>query len=330
MASAKRFYWLKLDQNFFQSIEMKVLKRMAGGPTYIVIYLELLVLSLENNGFIYFEGAGDNLIDELAIKIDEEVKDIQMFFAYAESKGLIKYGDGHDSDANPNDINRNIFQFTRVAEMTGTETDSARRTRRMRERDKMLQIPEIPSNQALEEKASHCDTDVTPMSQDVQKSDTEKELEKEKELDLELEKDLDIESRVKSENVNSSIPTPSEPNQTQSNNNSLTISKNDAFNKLWSLYPNSRKRKELRDSTLAAFNQSLAKGAKLSEIIAGTERYLHFIQERHYKPMYIKSIVNFFNGESWRDSWKVVSDEPQNKNRSSPTPKIPLIKLTKD
>ena len=309
---------------------MKVLKRMAGGPTYIVIYLELLVLSLESNGFIYFEGAGDNLIEELSIKIDEEPKDIQMFFAYAESKGLIEYGDNQSSGSTSNDVNRNIFRFTRVAEMTGTETDSARRTRKMRERDKMLQISETPANQALEEGTSHCDTDVTPVSQNVQKSDIEKELERDLDLEKDLEKDLDLESRVKSEKTTPSTPTPNESNQTQNDSNSSILSKENIFNKLWMLYPKSKKRAELRDSTLAAFNQSLANGAKLNEIIAGTERYLHYIEEKHYKTMYIKSIVNFFNEESWRDSWKVVSDESQKKTRSAPTQKIPIIKLTKD
>ncbi|WP_171030802.1 phage replisome organizer N-terminal domain-containing protein [Pediococcus stilesii] len=173
MTKAKRFYWLKLDPNFFQGLEIKLLKKTVNGHTYIVIYLELLLHSLENEGFIYFEGIGENLVEELALKIDEEIKDVQNFLDYAESKGLIEYGDNTVTNVDPVISNEQLFKFTRIDEMTGTETDSARRTRRIRERNKILQILELPPKQTLDEKSSHCDEDVTPVSQSVQKGDIE-------------------------------------------------------------------------------------------------------------------------------------------------------------
>ena len=43
---SKRYYWLKLNQNFFDSAEIKVLKSMENGSDYIVFWQELLLSSL--------------------------------------------------------------------------------------------------------------------------------------------------------------------------------------------------------------------------------------------------------------------------------------------
>ncbi len=56
----KKFYWLKLHKDFFKSKEMKKLRRVAGGDTYTIIYLKLQLLSLENDGHLYFDGIDDS------------------------------------------------------------------------------------------------------------------------------------------------------------------------------------------------------------------------------------------------------------------------------
>lgn len=43
---SKRYYWLKLNQNFFDSSEIKVLKSMENGSDYILFWQELLLSSL--------------------------------------------------------------------------------------------------------------------------------------------------------------------------------------------------------------------------------------------------------------------------------------------
>ncbi|WP_286011884.1 phage replisome organizer N-terminal domain-containing protein [Weissella paramesenteroides] len=41
----KKFFWIKLKQDFFNDPYIKLLRRMAGGDTYTIIYLEMLVKS---------------------------------------------------------------------------------------------------------------------------------------------------------------------------------------------------------------------------------------------------------------------------------------------
>ncbi|WP_286010528.1 phage replisome organizer N-terminal domain-containing protein [Weissella paramesenteroides] len=45
----KKFFWIKLKQDFFNDPYIKLLRRMAGGDTYTIIYLEMLVKSASFN-----------------------------------------------------------------------------------------------------------------------------------------------------------------------------------------------------------------------------------------------------------------------------------------
>ena len=46
----KRYYWLKLPDDFFRQKPIKKLRRIAGGDTYTIIYLKMLLVSLKNEG----------------------------------------------------------------------------------------------------------------------------------------------------------------------------------------------------------------------------------------------------------------------------------------
>ncbi|WP_369351013.1 DnaD domain protein [Streptococcus hillyeri] len=125
----RRFYWLQLSKDFFLSKEMKLLRKIAGGDTHTIIYLKMMVWSLENNGIIYFDGVADNLAEELSLEIDENVEDIKITLIFLESKGLITKGSDDSRE----------YQLEQVPELTGSETASTRRSRKHRENQKMLQ-----------------------------------------------------------------------------------------------------------------------------------------------------------------------------------------------
>ena len=53
----KRLWWLKLPKDFFTSNNViKKMRKLPGGDTYVVITLKLLLLSLDNDFRIYYEG----------------------------------------------------------------------------------------------------------------------------------------------------------------------------------------------------------------------------------------------------------------------------------
>lgn len=166
MAEDKKYFWLKLPTDFFKDRSMKKLKRMAAGPTYLVIYQKLLLLSLENGGNIYFEGIEDSFEDEMSLELDENVEDIQMTMLFLMKYNLIEQK------------NENHYFMCQVSEMIGSETDSARRKRKSRKKSN----DENVTNSKL----------IGTMSQDVTKCPaiTEQEQKEEKEHNNNKEKNV--------------------------------------------------------------------------------------------------------------------------------------------
>ena len=79
---SKKYYWLRLKNNFFQQKEIKKLRKIAGGDTYTIIYLKLQLLSINNNGVLIFERTESSLIEQLALEIDEDVENINITLAF--------------------------------------------------------------------------------------------------------------------------------------------------------------------------------------------------------------------------------------------------------
>lgn len=150
----KRYYWIQLTQDFFKSKEMKLLRKIAGGDTHTIIYLKMMLISLEDGGCIYYDGLADNLAEEIALMIDENVEDIKITLLFLESKGLLTRKSDRD------------YFLEQVPEMVGSETASARRVRKFRENQLALQ----------------CNDDVTKRNGDI---------DIEKDIDTEIEKDVD-------------------------------------------------------------------------------------------------------------------------------------------
>ncbi|CIV27613.1 putative phage-associated protein [Streptococcus pneumoniae] len=150
----KRYFWIQLAQDFFKSKEMKLLRKIAGGDTHTIIYLKMMLISLEDGGHIYYDGLADNLAEEIALVIDENVEDIKITLIFLESKGLLTRKNDRD------------YFLEQVPEMVGSETATARRVRKFRENKQALQ----------------CNTDETKCNGDI---------DIDKEIDIEIEKDID-------------------------------------------------------------------------------------------------------------------------------------------
>ena len=167
-----KLFWIKLRDNFFSDLPLKKLRKIAGGDTYTIIYLKLQLLSLKTDGKLFFEGAGDDLIDELSIALDEDIENVRFAIGYFEKCGMIEY------------ISSDEIFMTDVPKNTGKEGKSAGRVREYRERAKLKDNV----------KTLQCNTDVT-------KCNTEIEIDIELEKDLDLEKEKDIEKEIKKDKV---------------------------------------------------------------------------------------------------------------------------------
>lgn len=152
MSSGKRYYWLKLKEDFFTSKRIKKLRNMAGGDTYLIIYLKLQLKAMKTEGIIKFDHLEDNIADELALDLDENPDDIRATLIYLTSCGLAETSDN------------DRFFFPYAVENVGSENSSAARVREYRAKQKAL----------------HCNTDETQVKR-IGNGEKEIEIEKEQE-----------------------------------------------------------------------------------------------------------------------------------------------------
>ena len=148
---AKRYYWLKLPKDFFEDKAIKRLRQIAGGDTYTIIYLKMLLKSMEDDGKLFYEGIEDTICDEIALDINESADDVQVTISYLEKKDLLIVTDSE-------------VELTRLTEMVGSESAVTERVRKHREAQKLLQ----------------CNASVLQGNTIETKCNTEKEIEKEK------------------------------------------------------------------------------------------------------------------------------------------------------
>ena len=87
---SKRYYWLKLKNDFFNQREIKKLRRIAGGDTFTIIYLKMQLLSIQFEGVLKFEGTEESLSEQLALELDEDEDNIKLTLAFLSQNNLIE------------------------------------------------------------------------------------------------------------------------------------------------------------------------------------------------------------------------------------------------
>lgn len=139
----KRLWWLKLPKDFFTSNNViKKMRKLPGGDTYVVITLKLLLLSLDNDFRIYYEGVEDTFPKDIALTLDESPEAVEVTLRMLLQQGWLVQ---EDDDT--------IFA-PKSKEIAGSETPDAGRMRLKRLNDKELALnaPEHCSNNVTLEK----------------------------------------------------------------------------------------------------------------------------------------------------------------------------------
>lgn len=152
---ARRYFWLKLQATYFNQLEQKKMRRQEHGKDMQIVYLRMMLLSIDKGGYIYYQGVYDSLEEELAEEFDEPVDVVKETLEYLKENGMISINEKSD-----------CF-IPESLKLIGSECYSAERVRRFRKNQKTLQ----------------CNTDVTMGNGCVMPRNEEKEIELEKEID---------------------------------------------------------------------------------------------------------------------------------------------------
>lgn len=141
----KRYYWLKLYDDFFSSLRIKKLRKLAGGDTYLAIYLKMQLLAMKSDGILKWSGLEDDFTSELALELDEEPENIKVTLAYLLSCGLAETDDS---------IN---YFFPFAVSNVGSESTVAQRVRDYRKKAKEEALNETENNAVAP--LLHCNTE---------------------------------------------------------------------------------------------------------------------------------------------------------------------------
>lgn len=151
----KKYFWLKLKEDFFNQKEIKKLRKIAGGDTYTIIYLKMQLKTIKTNGILEYESLEDTFYEELALDLDEDVENVKLTLAFLTTHGMLEQ------------INAEEYILPKVLDCIGSECGSAERVRKYR-----------ANKQNNDNFLLQCNDEVT-------KSNTEIE----KEIELDIEKD---------------------------------------------------------------------------------------------------------------------------------------------
>lgn len=150
MSDNKKYYWLKLKEDFFDDKQIKYLRKLPDGDKLVIAYLKMQLKSLRTEGLLKYDKILPSSEEELAMILDEDENIVKFLIsALLQVKAIEKLDDGS-------------FYMIAMQELIGKEGRSAERVRNFRERQK--------------QKLLQSNTNVTNCN-------TEIELELEKEID---------------------------------------------------------------------------------------------------------------------------------------------------
>ena len=143
------------------------MRRSQNGDTKVIIYLKMILMTIDNDGYIEFKGVEDDICDEIAIALDEEPELVKETVEQLKDMGLIE-------------MLEEDFFLPEAKGGVGSECDSAERVRKCRANKKMLQR----NNKVTEsnEEVTNCNTQVTQRREKENREEKE-EIKRDKERD---------------------------------------------------------------------------------------------------------------------------------------------------
>lgn len=120
----KKYYWLKLDKDFFKKAEIRVVENMPNGKDYILFYLKLLCESTSHDGYLRFNENIPYNEEMLATITNTNLDVVRTAIKVFRDLNMM------------NILDDGTLYLEQVNKMIGCETGSAIRKREYREKDK--------------------------------------------------------------------------------------------------------------------------------------------------------------------------------------------------
>lgn len=194
MADPKRYYWFRLHKDFFQKKEIKRLRRVAGGDTYAVIYLKMLLRSIADGGKLYFDGYEETFVSELALDIDEDEQNVQITVNYLLKNGLLLECEADE------------YYLPEANNNTGSETAAASRMRKLRNKSKELDCNNVTAQRNNVTAMLHeCSQPLQTCYGEIENRDRVIDIDRERDINISTTREKEIEEKKHSSVLNLEI-----------------------------------------------------------------------------------------------------------------------------
>lgn len=267
MADVKKYYYLKLKENFYDSEEMILLQNMQDGYLYSDILMKLYLRSLKNNGKLMFKDIIPYTPELLAQVVRHQVGTVKQALHIFQELGLIEL---MDSGA--------IYMLD-IQNFIGESSTEADRQRKYYNKIKAEKQFEIDCKEQCKKS--------------YKVSTPEIDIEKEIELDTDIEKEIELDN-----NKQSAPPlVPTKPSKSE-----LTKQYEKEFEKLWEYYPNKKGKEQAKNKYLLARKN----GTTYEEVAQGLKNYINYCKKENVEGKFIKHGSTWFTQKCWTDDYKIT------------------------
>ena len=118
----EKYYWLKLDRNFFKRHDVRIIEKMPDGKQYVLFYLKLMAEAIDHEGALRFSEAVPYSEAMLASVTDTDMEIVKAALQLFTELGLAEI------------LEDKTLYLPEVAKLLECETFAARRQRELREK----------------------------------------------------------------------------------------------------------------------------------------------------------------------------------------------------
>lgn len=129
MSENRKYYWLKLKEDFFEDKTTKYLQSLPDGYKLIICYLKMQLKALKTDGVIKYDRLFPTNVEELALILDEDINIVKLMLEALKRIGAVE------------ELNDGSLAILAMEELVGSETNWAKLKRQQRQKlDNVQQV----------------------------------------------------------------------------------------------------------------------------------------------------------------------------------------------
>lgn len=308
----KKYYWLKLQKDFFKRHDIRIIESMPNGKDYILFYLKLLCEATSHEGNLRFSDTIPYSESMLSTITNTNIDIVRNAIKIFEELHMIDI------------LDDGTYFMNEVQKLVGYETEWAKKKRNYREKENAKKISQRENKAIKALKSGQYEDNVlnerTNKGQCPKKEDNvRQEIEIEKELELKkynnnVQNSSDFELQTLDLNTSS---TSNEVSSTSKKTSNKQLK--EEFETLWALYPRKQGKQDAFKKYIKYRNDK-DDPVTFEEVKSGIENYNFYISKNELDINFVKMGSTWFNQKSWEDDYTVVFKNENSKKENKMYP----------